>query len=133
MAFHFTLESVLRLRQSLEDRELLLLQTLLARRAALLSELEQYRLFSLRVREVTGQVMLTETMPAAEIHFAEARLNALERHQQRLRRQLGELETAITEQRYRFEQQRNFATTGCGNGDGNRHNWMSCTCCAGRA
>ncbi len=41
MAFQFTLEAVLRFRQSLEDRERLRLESLLARRAALLHELEQ--------------------------------------------------------------------------------------------
>ncbi len=53
MAFHFTLEAVLRFRQSLEDRELLKLQSLLARRAALLNEQEQLRQAALNLQQET--------------------------------------------------------------------------------
>jgi len=105
MAFHFTLDAVLRLRQSLEDRELLRLQALLARRATLLKELGESRQLSVRVQEETSQGMLKPT-PAVEIHFATARLQALEQQQQLLRRQLSELEATIAEQRSRYQQQR---------------------------
>ena len=63
MAFHFTLEAVLRLRQSLEDRELLLLQSLLTRRAALLSEVEQLSQSSLNLEQKTKQAMLLRPTP----------------------------------------------------------------------
>ncbi len=105
MAFHFTLEAVLRLRQCLEDRELLRLQALLARKEALLKELESYRQLSVRLRDETSQAML-KPMPAVELHFATARLQALAGQQQLLHRQLGELETTITEQQSRYQQQR---------------------------
>jgi flagellar export protein FliJ len=106
MAFHFTLESVLRFRQSLEDRELLRLQTLLARRAALLSELEQLRETAFHLQQKAGQAMLQGPTPAVEIHFATARLQGLDYRQQLLREQLRELEVSIVEQRSRFQQQR---------------------------
>src|SRR5271166_6273099 len=106
MAFHFTLEAVLRFRQSLEDRELLRLQTLLVRRAALLHELEQARQTSLNLLEETKRAMLRRPTPAVEIHFAMARLHGLDRHQQVIREQLHELEAAICEQRSTFERER---------------------------
>ena len=106
MAFHFTLEAVLRFRQSLEDRELLKLQSLLARRAALLNEHEQLRQAALNLQQETNLALQQQPTPAVEIHFATARLNALERRQQPLQGQLHQLETAITEQRSLFQQQR---------------------------
>ena len=106
MAFHFTLEAVLRFRQSLEDRELLRLQTLLVRRSALLHDLEQLRQASLNLQAETKRAMLPRPMPAVEIHFAMARLHGLERQQQVIREQLHELEGAIREQRSRFERER---------------------------
>ncbi len=106
MAFHFTLEAVLRLRQSLEGRELLLLQSLLARRAALLSELDQLRQASFDLEQETKQAMLLRPTPAVEIHFAMARLQGLDGRQQLLREQLRQLESAIGEQRLRYQQQR---------------------------
>jgi len=106
MAFHFTLEAVLRFRQSLEDRELLRLQALLAHRVALLSGLEQLRQIALDLQRETRQGMLQQPIPAVEIHFATTRLDALDRQQQHLWEQLRELETAIVEQRSRFQQQR---------------------------
>jgi len=106
MAFHFTLEAVLRYRQSLEDRELLRLQTMLTRRAALLSEVEQLHRTAFDLQQETKQAMLQQPTPAIEIHFAMARLHGLDRQQQRLGEQLRELEGAIVEQRSRYQQQR---------------------------
>jgi flagellar export protein FliJ len=106
MAFHFTLEAVFRFRQSLEDRELLHLQALLMRRASLSRELEECRQLSLNLQQETKQAMLRRPTPAVEIHFATARLHALERQRQLVHRQLCELKTAIVEQRSRFQQQR---------------------------
>ena len=106
MAFHFTLEAVLRFRQSLEDRELLSLQALLARHAALLHELEQIRQVALNLQEETNLALQQQPTPAVEIHFAIARLHALEQRQQLIREQLRQLESAIAEQRSLFEQQR---------------------------
>jgi flagellar export protein FliJ len=106
MAFHFTLEAVLRFRQSLEDRELLRLRALLARRTALLTGLEQFRQLSLAVQRETKRAMLQRPTPAVEIHFAMARLQGLDRQQHLIREQLRELEAAVVEQRSLFQQQR---------------------------
>ena len=106
MAFHFTLEAVLRFRQSLEERELLCLQTLLSRRAALISELEHWRQTGFNLQQETRQAMLRQPTPAVEIHFVMAGLQAFERQQQLLREQLRQLEGEIVEQRSRFQQQR---------------------------
>jgi flagellar biosynthesis chaperone FliJ len=106
MAFHFTLEAVLRLRQSLENRELLRLQSLLTRRAFLLRELEESQQLRLNLQQGTKQAMLQRPTPAVEIHFAMARLHALEWQQQIIHQQLRELEAAIVEQRSRFQQER---------------------------
>lgn len=106
MAFHFTLEAVLRFRQSLEDGELLRLQALLARRAALLNQREQMQQAALHLQEETKRALQRQPMPAVEIHFVMARLHALERRQQLLQEQSYELEPAIMEQRSLFQQQR---------------------------
>ncbi|HME33123.1 MAG TPA: hypothetical protein VKG65_10255 [Terriglobales bacterium] len=106
MAFHFTLEAVLRFRQSLEDRELLRLQTLLARRTALLHEQQQIRQAALNLQEETKLALQQQPTPAVEIHFAMARLYALEQRQRLIQEQLHEIESAITEQRSLFQQQR---------------------------
>ena len=141
MAFHFTLEAVLRLRQSLEDRELLRLQTLLARRAALLHEREQTRQTGLDLQGETKRALQQQSTPAVEIHFAMARWQALERRRQVIGEQLGELESVIVEQRSLFEQQRrnrrfwrrcamrNCAIIVCCSSDVSRRAWTRCTCC----
>lgn len=106
MAFHFTLEAVLRLRQSLEDRELLRLRALLARRAALLQEREEIRQTGLDLQGETKRALQQQPTPAVEIHFAMARWQGLERRQQVIGEQLHELDPAIAQQRSLFEQQR---------------------------
>ena len=106
MAFHFTLEPVLRFRQSLEDRELLRLQSLLTRRAALLNEQEQIQQAALDLQQETKRALQQEPTPAVEIHFAMARLHALEQRQQLIEEQLHQLQSAIAEQRSLFQQQR---------------------------
>src|SRR5271166_641859 len=106
MAFHFTLEAVLRFRQSLEDRELLRLQTLLARHTALANQREQLRQAARHLQEETKLALQQQPTPAVEIHFAMARLHALEQRRQLIGEQLQYLQSAIAEQRSLFEQQR---------------------------
>jgi flagellar export protein FliJ len=106
MAFHFSLESVLRFRQSLEDRELLRLQALLSQRSALLGEVQRLRKTRSHLRQAISQAMLLQPTPAVEIHFATARLDALERQQEVHQGQLDELQETIAEQRSRYQQQR---------------------------
>ena len=106
MAFHFTLEAVLRFRQSLQDRELLKLQSLLACRMALVNEREQLQQAALNLQEETKLALQQQPTPAVEIHFAVARLHGLERRRQLIGERLQELQSAIAEQRSLFEQQR---------------------------
>ena len=106
MAFHFTLEAVLRSRQSLEDRELLRLQSLLARRMALVNEREQLQQATLNLQQETNLALQQQPTPAVEIQFAMARLHALEQRQQLIEEQLHQLQSAIAEQRSLFQQQR---------------------------
>jgi flagellar export protein FliJ len=106
MAFQFTLEAVLRFRQSLEDRERLRLESLLARRAALLHELEQSQAASLQLQHDLQRGLIAQPTPAAEIHFNIARLDAIASQQKRLQGQLQELQTAVAEQMLRFQQER---------------------------
>jgi flagellar export protein FliJ len=106
MAFHFTLEAVLRFRQSLEDRELLRLQSLLARRMALVNEREQLQQATLNLQQETNLALQQQPTPAVEIHFAMARLHALEQRQQIIEEQLHQLQSGIAEQRSLFRQQR---------------------------
>jgi len=106
MAFHFTLEAALRFRRSLEEQQRLRLETLVGRRASLLSELELLRQSSFRLQQETRHAMLRHPTPAVEIHFATARLEGLQHRQQQLEEQRRELQTTIGEQRRRFQQQR---------------------------
>jgi len=106
VAFHFTLEALLRYRQSLEDRELQRLQHLLASRMALLGEREKLHQASLNLEGETKRAMMQEPTPAVEIHFAVARLEALDRQQQLIGAQLLQLEDRVAEQRSRYQQQR---------------------------
>jgi len=106
MAFHFTLEAILRLRRSLEDSELLRLQALLTRRAALLHQLESLQQDNLNLQQRTGLAMLQRPTPAIEIHVAMDRVGVLRHQQQLVRTELGHLEGDIAEQRSRVEQQR---------------------------
>ena len=96
----------MRFRQSLEESERLRLQGLLARRVAMLQELEQARQTSSNLQEETKRAMLQQPTPAIEIHFVAARLKGLECWQQLMREELLKLEAAIAEQRLRFEQER---------------------------
>ncbi len=106
MAFQFTLEAVRRFRQSREDRERLRLEALLARRAALLHELEQSQEAGLQLQQHLQRSLIAQPMPGAEIHFSVARLDAISSQQKRWQRQLQELQTAVTEQISRFQQER---------------------------
>jgi flagellar export protein FliJ len=106
MAFQFTLEAVRRFRQALEDRERLRLESLLARRAALAHEIEQSREAGLQLQQNLQRGLIASPTPAAEIHFAVARFDAIAGQQKRLQRQLQESQTAVTEQMSRFQQER---------------------------
>jgi flagellar export protein FliJ len=105
MAFHFTLEAALRYRQSLEEREQLRLESLLARRAALLQELQRADEARLQVQKAMRQVLQTAAA-AAELQFCALQLNGIARQQNVLRSQLLQLEREVDEQTARYRQER---------------------------
>lgn len=108
MAFRFTLQSVLRYRQSLEARERLHLQSLLAKRAGLLQTLEQARDAQRQVQAAMQRVIQEAPTPAIEIHFSVSKLNGIVRRKEALRSSLALLEGEIVQQtaRYRAERQK---------------------------
>lgn len=98
MGFHFSLESVLRLRSSLEDREELRLKTLWARRAALVQEEELAGQQALGWLRQLARALTTGVLPAAEADLALRRRVALEKHRHRLLGEIHEVEVAIDRQ-----------------------------------
>ncbi len=106
MAFQFTLEAIRRYRQSLEDGERLRLEGLLGRRTALLHELEQSTAASFQLQQDVQCGLIARPIPAAEIHFTVARLDAIANRRALLQRQMEELQVAISQQMVRFQQAR---------------------------
>ncbi|MGB7553059.1 MAG: flagellar FliJ family protein [Candidatus Korobacteraceae bacterium] len=106
MAFQFTLEAIRRYRQSLEDGERLRLESLLARRTTLLHELEQSTTAGLQLQQDLQRSLIASPIPAAEIHFSSARLDAIANRRALLQRQMEELQVAISQQMLRFQQAR---------------------------
>lgn len=108
MAFRFTLQPVLRYRQSLEERERLTLQSLLAKRAGLLQALEQAQT-ARRQRQIAMRRALQNAPTAAvELHVSLAMLNGIASQQESLRSSLALLEDEVARQtaRYRAERQK---------------------------
>jgi flagellar FliJ protein len=106
MAFHFTLEAVLRYRQTLEEREQQRLQSLLAARVTLRQELERMGERRIHLLTALEQSLEQAPMPAVEIELVTAQLNGIERQQEMLRARLGKLEMEIAEQAARYRQAR---------------------------
>ncbi|MGB8885538.1 MAG: hypothetical protein WCC87_02395 [Candidatus Korobacteraceae bacterium] len=106
MAFRFTLEAVLRYRRSLEDREQMRLQPLLARRAALQQERQRAREARLRLQTALHQGLERAPVPAIEIQFSGVCLRGLEGGEALLQSQLQQLQSEITQQTARYQQER---------------------------
>lgn len=106
MAFHFTLAAVLRYRQSLEEREELRLHGLLVRRATLLQELEQSRGARRQLQTALHHALQQAAIAAAEIQFAMAQLNGLERQLAVLESRRLKLAGEIAQQTARYRQER---------------------------
>ena len=106
MAFHFTLEAVLRYRQSLEEREQLRLQPLLVSRAVLLKQLQQAREAQLQLQTAIQRALRQAAIPAVELQLSAAQLNGIARQQELLRSRLLKLESEIAEQTARYRQER---------------------------
>ncbi len=98
MAFRFSLETVLRLRRSLEDSERLRLETLLAQRAQIEREigdtLESYAALNAKLK----QTMEHDRLPGAELQFAIQRLRGCELQVARLHAAIATLAQTIARQ-----------------------------------
>jgi flagellar FliJ protein len=106
MAFHFTLEAVLRYRQSLEEREQQRLQALLAARTKLRQEIEALGERRLARLQAVEGALEKAPVPAVEIQLVTLQLNGIERQQELLRASLQKLEADIAEQAARYRQAR---------------------------
>jgi flagellar protein FliJ len=103
MSFHFPLQPVFRLRQSLEERERLRLAMIIGylnQVNQLIEKLDQEKL-----RVASGlEERLKGGMTAGELHFELARKAALEQQKQGLRQQLAKLEEQRRAQEQAFRE-----------------------------
>lgn len=102
MAFRFTLDPVLRYRQSLEEQELRRLQLALAERAQLVQKLEQAEDARRRLQSAIERAVLQAPIPAVELTFCAAKLEGIARWQESLRLSLTKLDGEIAGQRARY-------------------------------
>jgi len=103
MPFHFPLQPVLRLQQSLEDRERLRLALIIAA----LNKMNQHcqRLDQQKLKLANGLAERLKTgMAAAEIHFECADLAAIEQQKNNLLQQKDKLEQQRTAQEQAFRE-----------------------------
>ena len=98
MAFRFSLETVLRLRRSLEDGERLRLQSLLAGRAQLQSTMNETAASRSKIGHELSQCVGRQALPAAEMQFAVQRLAACDTHSARLHASILNLSQQIERQ-----------------------------------
>jgi len=84
MGFRFSLETVLRLRRSLEDSERLRLQTLLAGRSQLQREIGKTTESRAAIDEKLKASLQQERLPGSEMQFAGQRLTACDLQTSRL-------------------------------------------------
>lgn len=98
MGFRFTLETVLRLRRSLEDGERLRLQLLLADRAQLQRTISETTASRSEVGNKLTQSMKQEELSAAEMQFAAQRLTACDLHSARLHASVSTMTQQIERQ-----------------------------------
>ncbi len=106
MAFHFTLEAVLRYRQSLEEREQQRLQSLLAARLTLRQELERMGERRIHLLTALERALEQAPVPAVEIELVTAQIDGIKRQKEVLRARLGKLKNEIAEQAGRYRQAR---------------------------
>ncbi len=102
MAFHFTLKGLLRLRQSLEQAELQKLQAIAADVARARTEIDSVENERDAARRNTFDVLVSEGLTAAELHFEMARKVTLEALLSELWKKLAELEEKRKQQQVRY-------------------------------
>jgi flagellar export protein FliJ len=106
MTFHFALQAVLRYRKSTEERELLRLRELLARRAGLLQKLDAHRIWQLNLKQALLDALEGSAVSASEIQFCSIRIESSNRAVEQLHRGLKELQAELDKQVQRYEQER---------------------------
>ena len=106
MPFRFSLAAVLRLRQSLEDRERLHLETLHIRRAALLREAQQTREAALQLQRSWRERLQQTSAVGAELKFFASVDSGFDQRRQQLQGALQQVEQQIAEQTRRYAEQR---------------------------
>jgi flagellar export protein FliJ len=108
MAFHFTLETILRYRRRLEDHEQLRLKAVLLRRAAILQQQEHLRQARSELQTKLQHVLSQDGLAAAELQFCLIRSRDMQLSEERLNLPLHELQSEIVAQtaRYQVERQR---------------------------
>jgi flagellar export protein FliJ len=98
MPFEFTLEAVLRFRESLEDREKLRLAALVSRRAALVQEYEKSQAWTRLKQGQLNDSLVVEKMCAAHVQFVVTQLRAAEKARVLLQEQIIRLQQLIEQQ-----------------------------------
>jgi flagellar export protein FliJ len=106
MAFHFTLEAVLRYRRGLEDREQLRLQPLLFARAALQAELQRAQQAHRQLQTVLHDGLQRGLTPAIEIHLSFQCIRGMESRETLLQSRLQQMQVEIDQQTERYRQER---------------------------
>jgi len=106
MRFRFSLETVLRLRRSLEDSERLRLQMLLADSAQLKTEIERTAGFRAELGVKLSTSLQQHTLPVAEMQFALQRARACDLHSVRLHASLAAVAQHIERQQRALLQRR---------------------------
>ena len=106
MAFHFTLETILHYRRSLEDHEQLRLQAMLLRRTAIRQQQEHLRQARSELQTNLQHVLAQAGLSAAELQFGLTRIRDLQLSAERLNLPLAELQSEIVVQTARYQSER---------------------------
>ena len=106
MPFHFSLQAVLRFRNSLERREYLALQALLSRKSDLLREMKNLQSARKRLEMDLRDLLQSKGLSGAELEVVTAQNKSCSRTAERLEVQLEEIQQQILLQSELYGQQR---------------------------
>jgi len=106
MAFHFTLQAVLRYRRTLEENERAQLERLLSRRAELSAQLRRTLEARVSLQSAVVTTLSYQSLRAAEVDFHSSRAQQMAERSERLRAELKKTAEGIMSQRERYLQQR---------------------------
>ena len=106
MSFRFSLEAVLRYRQSLEDAALRHLQMLILQRAQLNQEVRQIQLARRQSREAVWEAMQQSPHSGAELQLVELANQSLASSVDQVQKRLAGLEKTIAQQTGHYQTER---------------------------